>query len=114
MRKTRRQRHGSSRQRRLVFDDPASDALLAMLLTLSSEVWSLRERLAAWEAVASRQGLLPHGAVDRCEFTAEQEARLLEQRRDFMASLFSVLEMPSPRRRVQRRVRSARRTASRK
>jgi hypothetical protein len=85
-----------------------------MLLTLSSEVWSLRERLAAWEAVASRQGLLPQGAVDRCEFTADEEARLLEQRRDFMASLFSVLEMPSPRRRVQRRVRRARRTASKK
>lgn len=112
MRRARRPRAGKSNERRLFFDDPATDKVLAMLLTLSSEVWTLRERLAAWEAVATRKGLLLEREVDAFEFTPEQEARLLEQRRDFVASLFSVLEAPSPKVRVRSRPRGARRVTS--
>lgn len=114
MRKARRPRVGRPNDRRLFFDDPATDQVLTMLLTLSSEVWSLRERLTAWEAITTQKGLLPEGEVDAFEFTAEQEARLAEQRRDFVASLFSVLEAPSPKERVRSRPRAGRRATSKK
>jgi len=112
MRRARRPPVGKSNDRRLFFDDPATDKVLAMLLTVSSEVWSLRERLAASEAIATRKGLLLEGEVDAFEFTPEQEARLAEQRRDFVASLFSVLEAPSPKERMRSRSRGTRRATS--
>jgi hypothetical protein len=84
-----------------------------MLLTLSGEVWSLRERLAAWEALAMQQALLPQDAVDSYEFTAEQEARLAVQRRDFVAGLFSALGAPSRMQRTRRRQRAAKRARRR-
>lgn len=90
------------RSRRLYFSDSAADKLLAMLLTLSSEVWSMRERLAAWEAIALRKGMLLDKELDAYEFTTDEQTALAEQRREFVASLFRMLEEPStktPRRR---------------
>jgi len=98
------------RSRRLFFRDAAPDKLLAMLLTLSSEVWALRERLAAWEAITMRKGVLLAKELDAYEFTADEQAVLAEQRRDFVASLFRMLEEPS----TTRPRRAPRRSAKRK
>jgi hypothetical protein len=96
----------------LFFSDAAPDKLLAMLLTLSSEVWALRERLAAWEAIARRKGMLLDQELDAYEFTPDEQVLLAEQRRDFVASLFRMLEEPvtarptrAPRRGVKRKSR---------
>jgi hypothetical protein len=75
---------------------PGTDRVLAMLLTLSGEVWALRERLAAWEALAAQQGLGRDFDVNGYQFTPEQEALLAEQRRDFLRNLFRALETPPP------------------
>ena len=83
------------RSRRLYFSDSAPDKLLAMLLTLSSEVWSMRERLAALEAIALRKGMLLDKELDAYEFTTDEQTALAEQRREFVASLFRVLGEPS-------------------
>jgi hypothetical protein len=74
------------------FADPASDKILNMVVTLSSEVWALRERLAALEAVQIRQGSLSNGEVDQYEFTPDQETRLAVDRKEFIDSLFRVLQ----------------------
>jgi hypothetical protein len=90
---------------------PGTDRVLAMLLTLSGEVWALRERLAAWEAVAARAGLGQELDVSGYEFTPAQEARLAEQRREFLENLFRALEAAPPRttgRRKRRTVKRAR------
>ena len=46
------------------FADPAIDKILNMVVTLGSEVWALRERLAAVDAIQERQGSLAAGEVD--------------------------------------------------
>lgn len=74
------------------FSDPAIDKVLNMTITLASEVWALRERLSALEGVQVRQGSLSSTEIDDYEFTPEQEERLGEQRREFIANLFRVLQ----------------------
>ena len=74
------------------FQDPATDKILNMLITLSSEVWALRERLAAMEALQVRQGSLGANEVDDYDFTAEQETKLAADRKEFIENLFRVLQ----------------------
>ena len=74
------------------FADPAIDKLLNMLVVLGSEVWTLRERLAALEAIQIRQGGLAAGELDAHEFSAEDEARLAAERKEFIDSLFRILQ----------------------
>ena len=95
----------------LFSNQPGTDRVLAMLLTLSGEVWALRERLAAWEAVAKQHGLGCDLDVNGYQFTPAQEARLAEQRREFLGNLFRALEVPSsakPARRKRRTAKAAR------
>ncbi len=74
------------------FEDTAIDKVLNMVVTLGSEVWALRERLAAVEALQVQRGQLGGGEVDAYEFTPEQEARLATDRREFIDNLFRVLQ----------------------
>jgi hypothetical protein len=97
----------------LFSDQPGTDRVLAMLLTLSGEVWALRERLAAWEAVAARHGLGQELDVNGYEFTPAQEARLAGQRREFLENLFRALEA-RPQRTVARRKRRPAKARARK
>lgn len=74
------------------FDDPAIDKILNMVVVLGGEVWTLRERLAALEAIQVRQGSLAAGEIDAHEFSPEDEARLGALRKEFIDSLFRVLQ----------------------
>ena len=74
------------------FDDPAIDKILNMVVVLGGEVWTLRERLAALEAIQVRQGSLAAGEIDAHDFSAEDEARLGALRKEFIDSLFRVLQ----------------------
>ncbi len=74
------------------FANPAIDKLLNMLVVLGSEVWTLRERLAALEAIQIRQGGLAVGELDAHEFSAEDETRLAAERKEFIDSLFRILQ----------------------
>ena len=75
------------------FDDPAIDKILNMVVVLGSEVWTLRERLAALEAIQIRQGSLASGEIDAHDFSPEDEARLAGERKEFIDSLFRVLQV---------------------
>jgi hypothetical protein len=74
------------------FADPATDKVLNMVVTLAAEVWALRERLAAMEAISVRQGALSATEIDDFEFPADQEVRLAADRKEFIESLFRVLQ----------------------
>jgi hypothetical protein len=78
--------------RSFFFSDPAIDKVLNMVVTLGSEVWALRERLAALEAVQVGRGQLRGDEVDGYEFTPEQEARLAADRKEFIDNLFRILQ----------------------
>lgn len=74
------------------FADPATDKVLNMVVTLASEVWALRERLAAMEALDVRSGARASGEIDEYDFTPEQDAALAMQRKEFIDNLFRVLQ----------------------
>jgi hypothetical protein len=74
------------------FADPAIDKVLNMVVKLGSEVWALRERLAAVEGIQVRQGSLGQGEVDDYEFTPEQETALAVERKEFIDNLFRILQ----------------------
>lgn len=67
-----------------VFDDPAIDALVKMLLELASETWVTRARLAALEAKV--------GSVEDLVLSPEAEAQLAAERDAFVRKIFGVLE----------------------
>lgn len=74
------------------FADPATDKVLNMVVTLASEVWALRERLAAVEGAQRRRGTLEPTEIDDFEFSPEDEARLGADRKEFIENLFRVLQ----------------------
>ena len=74
------------------FADPAIDKLLNMVITLGSEVWALRERLAAMEALQIRSGALGANEIDEHEFSAADEERLAAERKEFIDNLFRILQ----------------------
>jgi len=78
--------------RPMFFADPAIDKVLNMVITLGSEVWALRERLMAMEALQVRTGALGATDVEDYDFTPEQEARLGGERKEFIDNLFRVLQ----------------------
>lgn len=109
----RKSRPSTPGVRTLFFDAPSVDQLLAVVLTLSGEVWALRERLMALEAIASRKGLALLEELEKYEFTEEEERRVAGLRKEFLASLFGPLA-PHPARRkggAKKASRSSRRSA---
>lgn len=95
--------------RRLFFDEPAVDKVLAMLLTVASELWGLRERMAALEAVCAERGMPLELEVERYEFSDAQIAKLAELRNEFVGSLFRILNEPTPRAKSRGKRKPARR-----
>jgi hypothetical protein len=77
---------------RIVMKDRFTD----LVVTLASEVWSLRERIAALEAIGIRQGSLSGDELDAYEFSPEELVRLASERRDFMENLFRALQERAP------------------
>lgn len=105
------------------FADPAIDKVLNMVVVLASEVWTLRERLMAMEAIQVTRGGLKAGEIDRFEFKPEDEANLAAQRKEYIDSLFRVLaeqvdearrSQPAAKPVTKPAVKSARKSAPRK
>ena len=67
-----------------LFDDPAIDALVRIMLELASETWVTRARLAAIEAKV--------GSIEDLVLPPEAEAHLTAERDAFIKKLFSTLE----------------------
>ena len=95
------------------FADPAIDKVLNMVVVLASEVWTLRERLMAMEAIQVTRGGLKTGEIDRFEFKPDDEANLAAQRKEYIDSLFRVLaEQVDEARRSQPAAKPVSKTAS--
>jgi hypothetical protein len=76
------------------FDDPAIDALLAMLLELAQETWTLRERLTAYESYLASKGVSLPAEFEAYQPPDGETADLAARRQAFIARLFRVLERP--------------------
>lgn len=73
------------------FVDPAIDRVLGVAMTLAAEVWVLRDRLRALEALLAARGHLEPGALDAYAPTAEEAAAIAKDRDAFVAALMENL-----------------------
>ena len=73
-------------------DDGATDAVVAIVTALSSEVWALRERLTSLEALLEQSGALAPTAVDAYRPDTDEERRRAEAAQAFMERVFRVFE----------------------
>lgn len=69
------------------FEDPATDRLLAMVMTLAAELAVTKDRLATLEAVLDTSGALDRDALDRFTPSAAEKARMDADRQAFAAAL---------------------------
>jgi len=73
------------------FADPAIDRVLGVAMTLAAEVWVLRDRVRALEALLTARGQLEPGALDGYVPTADEEAATAKDREAFVAALMENL-----------------------
>lgn len=75
-----------------VFDDAAVDHLVATVLELASEVWTLRDRQAAMEAYMERHHGLDRAAFEAFEMPERDSKALSAERAAFVRRIFRTLE----------------------
>jgi hypothetical protein len=73
------------------FADPAIDRVLGVAMTLAAEVWVLRDRLRALEALLTASGQLAPGALDAYAPSAEETAAIAQDRDSFVTALMENL-----------------------
>ncbi|MFC3227928.1 hypothetical protein ACFOGJ_11840 [Marinibaculum pumilum] len=69
------------------FSDPAVDRLLAMVMTLASELWVQKDRVLALENLLAEKGVLEPGSLDRYQPDEAEAARLAEARQAYVKTL---------------------------
>jgi hypothetical protein len=72
------------------FADPALDAVVSTMVTLTSEVWTLRERVLTLEELLAKQRVLPAGAVDGHVVTGEEATARFDEAKAFVARVLRV------------------------
>ncbi len=71
--------------------DPLLDATVRMVVELTAQVWVERERRIALEARLTDAGVLPAGAGDQWQPSAELAARLKQERDRLVDDVFKEL-----------------------
>lgn len=71
--------------------DPLLDATVRMVVELTAQVWVERERRMSLEARLAEAGVLPAGAADQWQPSAELAARLKQERDRLVDDVFKEL-----------------------
>ena len=79
-----------ARPEQTFFDDPAIDRAFGVVMALATEVYVLRDRLRAMEALLAERGVIDEGALD-AEPNPEAIARSAADREAFVAHLMENL-----------------------
>ena len=70
--------------------EPALEALVSTLITLTSEVWTLRERVLTLEELLTKQKVIPAGAVDAHAVEGEDAVARFDEAKGFVARVLRV------------------------
>ena len=71
------------------FDVQGVDELVSITMGLAQELWAVKERLAAIEALG--KGSVSAAAVEAYEFSEAERAALDQERREFIERIYFVL-----------------------
>ena len=74
------------------FDDPANDRIIAMMMSLVTEVWVMRERLDSVEALAAQKGLFLEEELERFEPDPERAEERERMRQEFLDRIFYIFQ----------------------
>lgn len=74
------------------FEDPATDILLAIVVSLGNEVYVLRDRLRIIVEMLEAKGTISRADVEAYKPTPEEEEEIRKDNDAFMARLFRVFE----------------------
>jgi hypothetical protein len=69
------------------FNDPATDRLLGMIMTLSAEVWVLSDRMRSIEHLLDTRGVLTRTDLDAYQPDAESAQAIASDRQAFVKAL---------------------------
>jgi hypothetical protein len=73
------------------FPDPAVDRLTSTVLRLAEELWVLTERMAAFEALAARRGVMPAEDLAAFQFTPDEDEAVRADRGRFIRRILDPL-----------------------
>jgi hypothetical protein len=79
----------ASSRRHAFFSEDGVDQLVSMVLELATELWVVRERLYALEAVADQRGL--RAAIESYRPNEQEQAELAAMRARMLSELFRTL-----------------------
>jgi hypothetical protein len=74
------------------FDDPATDTLLNIVLSLGGEVYALRDRMRIIEKMLEAKGAISRADIDAYSPTSEEEEEIRKDRDAFMSRFFRTFE----------------------
>jgi hypothetical protein len=73
------------------FEAQGVDELVAICTALAQELWVVKERLAAVEAVAAKKGVILGEEIEGYVFTPEQRAAVEDEKAQFIDRVFFTL-----------------------
>lgn len=84
-------RHSVKGKRMRFFDAQGVDEMVSICMGLAQEMWVIKERQAALEAIAAEKGVVLPDDVENHTFTAEQRAALDTEKQGFIDRIFFTL-----------------------
>lgn len=74
------------------FDDPVNDRLTAMMMSMVTEMWVMRERLDSIEALAAEKGVFLIEELERFEPSPERAEERERMRQEFLDRIFYIFQ----------------------
>ena len=74
------------------FDDPVNDRLIAMMMSMITEIWVMRERLDTVEAVAAQKGVFLEKDIETFEPSPERAEERERMRQELLDRIFYVFQ----------------------
>ena len=72
------------------FDDPANDRIVAMMMSMVTEMWVMRERLDTVEALVEQKGLFLEEELERFEPDAQRAEARERMRQELLDRIFYI------------------------
>lgn len=74
------------------FDDPVNDKIIAMMTSMMTEMWVMRERLDTVEALAEKKGVFLAEEIEHFEPNAERAEERERMRQELLDRIFYIFK----------------------
>lgn len=74
------------------FDDPTNDRIMAMMTSMITEMWVMRERLDTVEALAAKKGVFLEEEIENFEPDPERAEERERMRQELLSRVFYVFK----------------------